>query len=175
MKADGIYQFRVANLDTGENRNFEFRNYITKAYRYFNDYNYLYSFISLYNTVSKNTAHTFWPTLYLHFVLTSSNFNNPIALEEPFYEKNIAGKTLTVNVDFKTVTAQCTKNENIILDTNGLTKKFEAPGVNGPFSFRACLAGTNSFSGIWSALNFPEIVVADNEILYVTYSILNRW
>ena len=175
MKVDGIYQFRVANLDTGENRNFEFRNYITKAYRYFNDSNYLYSFIPTFNAIAQRTTCTFWPTLYLHFVLADSNFNNPIVLEEPFYEKNITGKTLTVDVDYKTVTAQCTKDENIILDTNGVTKKFEATGVNGPFSFRACLAGTNSFSDIWSALNFPEIVVADNEILYVTYSILNRW
>jgi len=175
MKVDGIYQFRVANLDTGENRNFEFRNYITKAYRYFNDSNYLYSFIPAGNTIGQRITYTFWPTLYLHFVLADSNFNNPIVLEEPFYEKNIAGKTLTVDVDYKTVTAQCTKDENIILDTNGVTKKFEATAVNGPFSFRACLAGTTSFSGIWSALNFPEIVVADNEILYVTYSILNRW
>ncbi len=171
MKSYGIYKFIINNKKTGTTRVVEHKNYITNIYRYFHSYDYFYSFINPSFSTTRYWSYNY-PVLYVHLVLSGSNFNNPLTLEEPFYDKNIIGKSLTSDIDFKTLTmTSFTKSIN----TDGFLSIFTSGPVTGEYSFYACMAGYNSFSHIWSALNFPEITIADDEAMTLNYSILQRW
>jgi len=173
MIAKGKYTFIIENKNSKKRTVFEKENYITSLYRYFHNYDFCYSFFLNPFTGPDSVTTLYKTTLYIHLVLYGSNFNNPLLLEEPFESKNITGKTLTSGVDFKTYTLSAFTR---VLNTDGLLTSFTSTtSLDGPFSFYACMAGYNSFSHIWSALNFPKIDVADDETLFVNYSMLLRW
>ncbi len=179
MKSNGLYTFNIVNRNSNLKRKFEFDNYITAVYRYYNSNNYLYTFLPRsYSYTYRDITYTYYPTIYFFAVFTGSNFNNPLILEEPFHTLNISGKTLTENVDYKKLGLVSSSVESVIENTDGISRTFTSSSyLSGPFSFYACLATSRAatFVETFSALNFPEISVLEDEDLYVTYTILNRW
>lgn len=158
MKIEGSYKFSIFDTQTNLSRVIMHDNYITKLYRYYHAYDQYYE----------------TSVLYLFLIKTGSRFNNPLVLEEDFLTKNITGKTLVSGTDYVPVIT-LTKTSRVLNTDGCLTTFVHSTPIVGPFNFYACMAGYNSFSHIWSALNFTAIDISAAENLTVSYSILVRW